>query len=164
MIINKLYYFVFFYYFVFYNIGYAQEINKASKKVTDLIVFKENKLKGYKDSIVISGVVKSLGDNYLLPGVKIIIKNTKTNVSSNFDGFYKLNITKEIKHLKKLTLCYSWPGYETFEKDIDLNYLSKEKNRIINIKLKQAFMFECVGFIKVPFHKRVWFWLKNIFK
>lgn len=114
-----------------------------------------------KDSIIISGKMTD-ENNEPLPGGNVIIKGTRIGASSDFDGFYTLSVTKELASLKKLTLIYSYIGYETTEKIIDPNI----NKRVINIELKYDpdSITEFMITYKAPFHKRIWYTIKNIFR
>lgn len=61
-------------------------------------------------------------------------------------------------------MSYSYVGYQTVEKEINLNLLNKRENREINIKFEEN--SEIIAFYvtrKLPFHKRIWRGIKNIF-
>ncbi|TXK71707.1 carboxypeptidase-like regulatory domain-containing protein [Mesonia sp. HuA40] len=116
------------------------------------------------DSIYISG---RLTDNNSepLPYANVIIKGTHTGVTSDFDGVYRLNITKEIDSLKKITLIYSYIGFVTTEITVDYEHLLQNKeNRRIDVEFKEGEIIEFVVYERAPFHKRVWNGIKNIFR
>ncbi|MAN28000.1 carboxypeptidase-like regulatory domain-containing protein [Mesonia sp.] len=122
---------------------------------------KKNAIKN--DSIYISG---KLTDNYSqpLPYANVIIKGTRTGITSDFDGIYRLNVTKEIDSLKEITLIYSYVGLETTEITVDYESLQNKENRTIDIEFKQGRIIEYVVYEKAPFYKRVWNGIKNIFR
>lgn len=114
-----------------------------------------------KDSIIISGRLTD-ENNEPLPGGNVIIKGTKIGASSDFDGLYRLSIKKELDSLKKLTLIYSYIGYKTTERIIETDI----NERVINIEFKYDpnSITEFIVTYKAPFHKRVWYRIKNIFR
>jgi len=63
-----------------------------------------------------------------LIGVSVFEESSKIGTHTDADGKYLLKLTKGIH-----TLTFRYIGYETFEKEIDLN-----KNTILNIKLKSS--------------------------
>lgn len=115
------------------------------------------------DSIYISG---KLTDNNSepLPYANIIIKGTRTGITSNIDGIYRLNVTKELDSLKEITLVYSYIGFETTEITVDYEHLLNTENRTMNVEFKEGEIIEFVVYERAPFHKRVWNGIKNIFR
>lgn len=114
------------------------------------------------DSIFISGILTDKNDEPL-PFVNIVIKGTQVGVTSDFDGFYRINITQAIDTLSHLTLRYFNIGYETVEIEIDSNSIKEEQGRIIDVRFKDN---EDAYFVtvKTPFHKKVWNGIKNAFR
>lgn len=116
-----------------------------------------------QDSIYITGTITDT-DNLPLPGTNVIIKGTIIGVSTDFDGNYRLNVTDPLKSTGKIILSYSYVGYQTVEKEINLDLLKKRENREINIKFEES--TEIIAFYvtrKLPIHKRIWRGIKNIF-
>lgn len=131
-------------------------LNKTEKEESK----KKNAVKN--DSIYISG---RLTDNNSepLPFANVIIKGTRTGITSDFDGFYRLNVTKEIDSLKEITLTYSYVGFETTKITVDYEHLQNKENRSINVKFNEGEVIEFVVYERAPFHKRIWNGIKNIF-
>ncbi|AZQ43592.1 carboxypeptidase-like regulatory domain-containing protein [Nonlabens ponticola] len=116
-----------------------------------------------KDSIYISGKLTDM-EAYPLPYANVFIKGTRTGTTSDFDGNYRLNVTKELDSLKNITLVYSNIGYETTELNIDDELLQNKKNRIINVEFNHGEIIAFTVIERAPFHKRVWNGLKSIFR
>ncbi|WP_205030452.1 carboxypeptidase-like regulatory domain-containing protein [Psychroflexus aestuariivivens] len=116
-----------------------------------------------KDSIYIKG---TLTDQDGLPqvGANVIIKGTQIGTSTDFDGNYRLNVTKPLDSLGKITLSYFHIGFETKEITIDSDLIKHKENREINVSLFQGEVTEFIVIEKTPLHKRIWNGIKNIFK
>ncbi|NRS90347.1 hypothetical protein HNQ02_003287 [Flavobacterium sp. 7E] len=115
------------------------------------------------DSIFISGIVKD-DINYPLPGSSVIIKGTKVGVTTDFDGFYRLNITKELDSVQKITLVYSCIGFETIERTIDSEVINEEKKWNVNMVLEAGKLTQFIIYSRQPLYKRVWNRITNIFR
>ena len=115
------------------------------------------------DSLFISGKLTDKNEEPL-PFANISIKGTKTGITSDIDGFYKLNITEKLDTIHKIVLRYSYIGFHTVEKEIDTSFFQEEKNKTINLKLIEAEIVEFVVYERAPFYKRIWYKLKNIFR
>ncbi|MFZ4465259.1 MAG: SusC/RagA family TonB-linked outer membrane protein, partial [Bacteroidales bacterium] len=74
-----------------------------------LILFWALGLNVYAQSLMVTGTVKDASDGSSLPGVTILVKNTQTGTTSDFDGKYSLSVAKGS------VLVYSFIGYETVE-------------------------------------------------
>ncbi|WP_299272514.1 carboxypeptidase-like regulatory domain-containing protein [uncultured Psychroserpens sp.] len=125
---------------------------------------KSNPLKVIKnDSIYIHGNVVDENKQPLYYAY-VMIKGTEMIASSDFEGNYRLNITEDLGTLKKITLSYSYLGYKTIEKEIDLGSVGVDKNTIINVALTEKKETAFAVKQREPFHKRVWIGIKSIFK
>lgn len=116
-----------------------------------------------RDSVFISGKLTD-ETNVALPFANVIIKGTRVGVTSNYEGVYMLDVTKVLDSLSKVTLVYSYIGYNKIEKTIDSDFLKAEENRTINVKFIEGEVIEFVVYERAPFHKRVWNGIKNIFR
>ena len=74
-------------------------------------------------NFILSGKVTD--DNGAIPGVSILVKNSKNGVETDFDGKYQLQLPKG-----KYTIVYNYMGPTTIEKKINL-----DKNLILDIKI-----------------------------
>lgn len=116
-----------------------------------------------KDSIFIKGVITDeIGSP--LPYANVIIKNTETGTTSDFDGNYQLNITEQLDSMETLTLKYAYIGYETEERVVNYQFVKNIENRTINIRFREGDIIEFVISRKQPLHKRIWNRIKNVFK
>jgi len=83
-----------------------------------------------QDAYVLKGKVASKSDNSPLPGVSIVVKNTTTGASSDFDGNYTLSVKKGD------VLTFSFLGYITLTIAINnqkiLNVTLSEDNSILD--------------------------------
>ncbi len=134
----------------------------TTNRITDV---KNNKKRSITtDSIFIFGKLTDEANNPLSFAM-VIIKETKTGVSSDLDGFYRLNITKPLDSLKTLTIRYSSIGFETKEIKIDSTLILKDKNKTIDVKLTPNVQYyEYAVRVKHPLLKRIWYKIKNTFR
>ena len=118
-----------------------------------------------KDSIYITGTIVDENSSPLLDAYVGIVE-TNNGVFTDNEGKYKLNITQPLDSLKKITLHYEYIGYYGIEKEIDSTILSSNRNKEIDVKLKDKIITKCpvIYYKKPPFYKRAWNWIKNIFK
>ncbi len=79
---------------------------------------------------VVSGTITDETNGENLPYVTVVVKGTNVGVVSNNYGFYSLTINKKYIENGKVTLVYSFVGYDKIEKEIEPN-----KDLNINIKL-----------------------------
>ena len=121
-----------------------------------------NKQSIINDSIFINGVLTDENSSPL-PFVNVIIKDTKTGTTSDFDGNYRLNITEQLDSMETLTLKYVYFGYETEERIINRQFVENIENRTINIRFREGEISEFVIYNKLPLHKRIWNGIKNVF-
>lgn len=90
-----------------------------------LILFWALGLNVYAQSLMVTGTVKDASDGSSLPGVTILVKNTSTGTTSDFDGKYSLSVAKGS------VLVFSFIGYEAVETVV-------ADATTINISLKPA--------------------------
>lgn len=76
----------------------------------------------FSQNLTVSGTVTDSESNEPLPGVNIVIKNTSTGISTDFDGNYSLSNVPP-----KSTLVFSYLGYTTQEVIVS--------DSILNVKL-----------------------------
>lgn len=74
----------------------------------------------------VNGTITDASDGTLLPGVSVIIKGTKTGVSSNFDGMYSIEVKDD-----NTILQFSYMGYISQE-------ISLKGKTIMNVMLMQS--------------------------
>lgn len=157
----------------FKSFGQNEKINTASTEQLekDFDAHKNQKIdknisskrRIQKDSIYITGTLKD-SEDLPLPGANVIIKDTRIGASTDFDGNYRLNVTKPLDSLGKIILSYSYIGYKTVEITIDSDSVKQKENRRINVKLNEGEVIEYIVIEKAPIHKRIWYGIKNIFK
>jgi hypothetical protein len=82
---------------------------------------------------VVSGTVSDESSGETLPYVTVVIKGTNVGVVTNNYGFYSLTIDSKYLENEKITLVYSFVGYDKSEKEIEIS-----KNLKLNIKLKPS--------------------------
>ena len=133
---------------------YVSIINKIKTAEEKVII---------KDSTYISGIITD-ESNSPLPGANIIVKGTRIGVSTNFDGFYRINITDILEKNDNIILTVSYIGYETVERLIEKKQVINLDNRSVNIQLEES--AEIIEFYikRAPIHKRIWYKVKNIFR
>ncbi|RVT79981.1 carboxypeptidase-like regulatory domain-containing protein [Flavobacterium sufflavum] len=122
---------------------------------------KKQKKEPVLDSLknIIEGKVIDSKSKEPLPGVNILIKNSKTETITNLDGNFKLIIPDNLL-TNKIHIIISYIGYENTETIIDKSELPKTKDLFI-IKAQQALLGEVV----VIKNKRWWqFWKSKKFK
>lgn len=76
--------------------------------------------------VTLSGYVRDEADGEMLVGVTVYCAELKTGAVSNIYGFYSLSLPVGKYHIR-----YSYVGYNTQEKEIELN-----NNQTVNISLK----------------------------
>jgi len=116
-----------------------------------------------QDSIVISGRVMD-SNKEPLAFANVIVKGTEIGVTTDFDGFYRLNITELLHAQGKLILRYSSIGSSFQDWAIELETVKEEQNRSISVELEQGEIVEYVVYERQPFHKRVWNSITGLFK
>ena len=117
-----------------------------------------------RDSTFISGIITDEADSPL-PGANILIKGTRIGVSTDFNGFYRMNITDRLEKNDSLILSVSYIGYETVERLIEKKQVNSLDSRKVNIQLEEN--TEIIEFYiteRAPFHKRIWYKIKNVFR
>lgn len=77
------------------------------------------------NKITISGTIRDKSNGEALIGATIYVKNLQTGTITNSYGFYSLSLKQS-----SYTLVYSYMGYQSIEKIIDLN-----KDQTVNIEL-----------------------------
>ena len=114
------------------------------------------------NSIIISGKITDENGEPLAGG-NIVVKGSSIGVSTDFDGIYKLTLNQKSTS-ENIILVYSYIGFSTLEKALDLVEL--QQNQIINIKLVEDYdsITSFYVTLKPPLHKRIWRNIKNIFK
>ena len=130
-----------------------------------IFLFSSNAFAQEKDSIYITGTIVDENSSPLLDAYVEIVE-TNNGVYADKEGKYKLNITQPLDSLGKITLRYEFIGYKLVEKEIDSTILSSNRNKEIDVKLKDKIITKCpvIYYKKPPFYKRAWNWIKNIFK
>lgn len=99
-----------------------------------------------------------------LPYANVFIKGTRTGITADIDGNYRLDVTKQLDSLKKITLVYAYIGFQKTQIAVDFEELKNIENRTINVQFKEAEIIEYVIYQRAPIHKRIWFKSKNIFR
>jgi len=84
----------------------------------------------------ISGIVRDKSNGEVLIGAAIYIRELKTGAVTNAYGFYSLNLTQAT-----YSLVYSFLGYQSIEKIIDLN---KEQTSNIELESQHTILKEIV--------------------
>ncbi len=136
------------------------EIDYDKVKQEARAVSKSQEIK--KDSIVISGrLTDEAGEKLIYANVHI--KGTRIGTTSDSNGFYHLNITEQIDSVDQIALVFSYTGYTTEERIIEKGKIKEQR------ELNVTFLYEAqlINFGVVtrrPFHKRVWYGIKNIFR
>ncbi len=99
-----------------------------------LLIFFNNVLRastpivGSEKRIIISGIIKDASNGEQLLGATVFIKELKTGTATNMYGFYSISLSPG-----KYTLVYSYIGYQSLEKSIEL-----KSNININIELQPS--------------------------
>ncbi|UKM64509.1 SusC/RagA family TonB-linked outer membrane protein [Flavobacteriaceae bacterium GSB9] len=83
-------------------------IQKVLKLV--LLVFCVTSFQNAKAQTTVSGTITDASNGMPLPGASIVVKGTSNGVSSNFDGYYSIEISND-----SATLVVSYVGYLTKE-------------------------------------------------
>ena len=130
-----------------------------------IFLFSSNAFAQEKDSIYITGTIVDENSSPLSDAYVGIVE-TNNGVFTDNEGKYKLNITQPLDSLKKITLHYEYIGYYGIEKEIDSTILSSNRNKEIDVKLKDKIITKCpvIYYKKPPFYKRAWFWLIDLLK
>ncbi|RLD42446.1 MAG: hypothetical protein DRI86_11640 [Bacteroidetes bacterium] len=82
---------------------------------------------------VVSGTITDETNGETLPYVTIVVKGTNSGVVTNVYGFYSLTIDRKYVKDGKISLVYSFVGYDKIEKEIEFS-----KNIKLNIKLRPS--------------------------
>jgi len=82
---------------------------------------------------VISGTITDETNGETLPYVTVVVKGTNSGVVTNVYGFYSLTIDKKYIEGGKVTLIYSFVGYDKIEKEVEI-----AKDIKLNISLKPS--------------------------
>ena len=102
------------------------------KPVNQKIVAKTPEKVDGKDSLVISGRVIDTEEKVGLPGVTVLIKDTKLWVSTDLDGNFKITIPDSVQ-INEIVLVVRYIGYMPTELKIDTEALSK--GDVINMEI-----------------------------
>ena len=92
----------------------------------------------------ISGTVTDINDNPL-PGVQVYIEMLHIGTTTDDKGKFTLNHVPDSRHI----LTFSYLGFETLKKTIEMN----GQNRELNIKLHEAVFHMDEVIVSTPFHK-----------
>jgi len=159
--------------FLSVNDSYASELNRTFKveqtdrkdKKIDIInnrQVSQNKIP-VNDKIIISGILTD--DTGLpLPGVNVIIRGTTIGTQSDFDGFYKIDVTEPLKENNTVTLIYHYVGFSTSEITIDKNDFKEKSDMIINHQFNPDNNLIAFYITVEPIHKKVWRFPKKAWK
>lgn len=113
-----------------------------------------------------AGKIADKADNQPIPGVSVLIKGTSTGTISQADGSFKLQINQT--YLEKVTLIFSFIGYETIEKEVNFKNSSEVELQEINLKLDAQMLGEVVyvGQASSCWYqpRNVWWRVKNLFR
>ncbi|MBE9467643.1 MAG: TonB-dependent receptor [Bacteroidetes bacterium] len=103
---------------------------KFIKRLALLLLFSFYIQFSYAQEKSISGRVLDFNTGESLPGANIIVKGTNNGTTSDFDGFFKFNISDDDK-----ILLVSFIGYEIYETPIDnrSNYIVRLKSQDLSI-------------------------------
>ena len=87
-------------------------------------------------SFYVSGVVTDSLNNPF-KGVNVIIKNSRIGTVVDDNGKYKIDITKFYQKKERIIVVFSFIGFKSIEKEIDISDIEKNKNQTINLILKE---------------------------
>ena len=123
-------------------LGFTEPVNAKPKEhkteQTEVDKWKSIHPKKESDSITIEGIVLD-PEGLELPGVNIILKDTKLGVQTDFDGKFSFTIpSNELK--EENYLVFSFIGFETQE----YRFYRKNKNININMVEDNTFMGEVI--------------------
>jgi TonB-dependent SusC/RagA subfamily outer membrane receptor len=82
----------------------------------------------YGQSVIIKGRVTEKGTNDPLPGVNVSIKGSNTGTTTDFDGYYTINVDNP----KGKQLLFSFVGYNDYVATLD------GTNQTINVQLQES--------------------------
>lgn len=117
-----------------------------------------------QDSVTVSGTVTDENGEQLI-GVNVFIKGTSIGTTTDFNGFYFLNVTKQLEKNALSSLVFSYIGYETQEIVLNRAQIGEEKQITLDVSFEDS--LEVTAFYvveKLPLHKRIWRKMKRIFK
>jgi len=114
---------------------YGPEFGKYTKWILMLLFIASNTIvsetlyaEEEKPGFVVSGHVRDAENGEELLGATILVQELKTGVVTNFYGFYSISLPPA-----KYSLQYSYIGYNTLVKEIDLN-----QNITLNVELSPS--------------------------
>lgn len=118
-----------------------------------------------KEKVIITGIITD-EKQIPLPGAYVIIVGTKTGANSNQDGFYRLDITDLMETQDKFELSFRCIGYEKIVLTYEKAFFENIENKTIDVQFTEENinMISFYVYEKVPFHKRVWYKVRNIFR
>lgn len=131
--------------------------NKAMQNRT-----KEGRHSALRDSVFITGTLTNQENEPVIFG-NVVVKGTKIGASTDFNGFYSLNITELLDSFTNITLRCVYLGYETVEKEISLDSLKSEENRSINMQFEgeSSGIDSFVVTPEAPDRKGIWYKIKS---
>jgi len=81
-----------------------------------------------QEKVTVSGTLKDAKNGETLIGASVSLQGASNSVAANVYGFYSLTVPKG-----KCTLVYTYLGYETIKKELDL-----QANTVIDVELGEA--------------------------
>lgn len=115
-------------------------------------------------SYVLTGTLTDISENPL-EGATIWIQGTEKGVFTDGEGKFGIDISRELARLDSITIVASYIGYGREEITITKSSFRKHKQQL-NIEIRMGERREIIAFTvrRPPFHKRVWYGFKNIFR
>ena len=134
------------------------------KRNTDVIQKSNSPAVQAADSIIISGRLTDTNDEPLIHGT-VLVKDFNKGTSTDFEGFYHIDLTEFFQDTSEITLVFSYIGFQTTEVLLRRDEVKVEGTNEFNMALTAAEM-ELIAFgitIKPPLHKRIWRGIKRFF-
>lgn len=124
--------------------------------------------KEHNDTIFIrvKGVVSDITTGERLPFVPIQLLPLSIRVFSNVDGEFELKIPESTTHSSTYELVLIYIGFETIHKQFTYEELFAQSSSPMHLELKMAQMGMIgeVIYVRAPWHKRVKYRIKRMFK
>jgi len=115
-----------------------------------------------KDSIIISGKVRDQSGEGLW-GASVLLVNTTTGTITDEHGNYSLNLTAIFEKEDEIALEFSYVGFQTQRIEAITQEKLERTNDIVDLTLAEGVVIS-FGVLRLPWHRRAWNKMKNIFR
>jgi hypothetical protein len=116
--------------------------------------------------IRLKGIVSDITNGESLPFASVQLLPLKVAAHTNFDGEFELNIPDSINQQTSYDLVVNYVGFETLHKQITSEELIAISTSLLKLELKlsSAIIIGMVEYVRPPWHKRLKYRIKGIFK